>query len=101
MTLEQELAFNAVQKINEELHLKYKSKEDFCPALCVVFSNSHTFISLSIPSYFELSIPEIPIYSSINDDRIYYEKSDKYESFYKFIKRKFKLIRTEIYNTRI
>lgn len=99
MTKEQSSAFEAVQKINQEL--ESKSKKDFCPALCVTFSNSHTFISLSIPSTNEVDFPEIHIYSSINDDRIYFELSDKYESFYKFIKRKFKIIRTALYNVRL
>jgi hypothetical protein len=53
------------------------------------------FISLTIPSEKNI-IPEIQIYHSEDNDRIFYEKSNKYETYYKFIKRKFIEIKKEI-----
>lgn len=44
---------------------------------------------------------EITLYNSENNDRIYYEKSDKYETFYKYIKRKFIEIKEEIYSVKL
>jgi hypothetical protein len=104
MTFEQKEAFNAVQRINDELMKKYSSKDkdiDYMPQLSVMFVNTMIFISLSIPSDMSVQLPEIPIYSSIHDDRIYYEKSDKYETFYKCIKRKFIEVKTAIYETKL
>jgi hypothetical protein len=110
MTEDQKEAFDAVQRINQELYEKYKllSEKDkskdwlsFIPILSVLFADSMIFISISLVSTDSLNLPEINLYSSINDDRIYYEKSNSYETFYKFIKRKFKLIKEEIYSIKL
>ena len=97
MTTEQLEAFDAVQKINEELYAKYSKidKLDEYPILSITFADNMTFISLSPSSI--INLPEIHLYNSVNDDRIFYEKSNKYETFYKFIKRKFILVKEEIY----
>lgn len=105
MTDKQQEAFNAVSKINEELTKKYLKKHEkdpyndwlsYTPVLSVMFANDMVFINLSIPSDFEINLPEISIYSSLTDDRIYYENVDRYETFYKLIKRKFLLIKETI-----
>lgn len=105
MTEKQQEAFDAVTKINEELTKKYLKKQakdpfsnwlDYIPILTVTLANDMIIINLSIPSDFEVSLPEIHIYSSFNDDRIYYEGVDRYESFYKLIKRKFLLVKETI-----
>lgn len=110
MTELQKEAYDAVVKINAELYKKYSKPNtknfnynslDSMPILSVVFSNNYTFITLNIPSTEGCIIPEIPLYSSISDDRIYYEKSDKYESFYKYIKRKFIEVKEEIYSVKL
>jgi len=105
MTQDQKEAFDAVQRINQELYEKYKllSKKDesSMPILSITFADSMIFISISLVSTDSLDLPEINLYSSVNDDRIYYEKSNKYETFYKFIKRKFNLIKKEIYNIKL
>jgi hypothetical protein len=103
MTQDQKEAFDAVKKINQELYEKYKllNEKDklgkdwlsFMPILSITFADTMIFISISLIS---TDLPEINLYSSINDGRIYYEKSNKYETFYKFIKRKFNLIKKEI-----
>lgn len=109
MTQEQKEAFDAVEKINEELYKKYSKKDsknfnydslDLMPILGITFAGVYMFITLSIPSRKQL-IPEITLYHSENDDRIFYEKGNKYETFYKFIKRKFIEVKEEIYNTKI
>jgi len=71
------------------------------PQLSITFSNNYIFINISPSSAFDMNLPEILIYNSIHDDRIYYEKTDKYEAFYKFIKRKFKLIQEEIFSIKL
>lgn len=105
MTEEQKEALEAVEKINEELYKKYSKKDpknynydslDKMPVLTITFGGNYMFIDLSIPSYENVSLPEIHIYNSENNDRIYYEKSKKYETYYKFIKRKFIEIKNEL-----
>lgn len=105
MTNEQQEAYDAVEKINDELFEKYSKLNDGSvyvdwlsrlPVVSITFANSYTFISISIPSTDSCILPEILLYNSEDDDRIYYEKSDKYESFYKFIKRKFISIKEAI-----
>lgn len=106
MTVDQQAAFDAVEKINEELFKKYdrKNEEDrykdwlaVMPVVSITIADVYMFIGLTIPSTNTCQLPEIILYNSENDDRIYYEKSDKYESFYKFIKRKFIEVKKEIY----
>ena len=90
MTTKQQEAFDAVQKINDELFLKYNDSTP--PTVSITFANRMIFISVSLPD-----LPEIHVYNSEDDDRIYYEDGDTYESFYDFIKRKFNFIKEEIY----
>ena len=109
MNKEQQEAFDAVTKINEELYKKYSKPDpknqfgynrlDIMPIVSIRFAGTYMLISISIPS--EHQLPEINLYWSENDDRIYYEKSDKYETFYKYIKRKFLLIKDEINNVKL
>jgi hypothetical protein len=73
----------AVQKINNEMH----EKEGY--------DNHNSLLSMQICSYhFGVKLylntcdTEISLYnSSENDERIYYEKADKYETWYSFLKR--------------
>lgn len=110
MTELQKEAYDVVVKINAELYKKYSkpNNKNFnynslysMPILGVVFANEYIFITLNIPSTKTCIIPEITLYNSISDDRIYYEKSDKYESFYKYIKRKFIEVKEEIYSIKL
>lgn len=105
MNEDQKEAFEAVEKINEELYKKYSKKDpkrfnydslDKMPIVSITFAGVYVFIGLSIPSTDKCTIPEINLYSSENNDRIYYEKSNKYETYYKFIKRKFLEIKQEL-----
>lgn len=91
MTIEQTEAFEAVEKINDELFNKYHKQKniDNMPVVSITFSGSDMSIYLIIPLINYYPCLEIPIYDSDDDDRNYYEKSNKNESFYKFIKRKF------------
>ena len=110
MTVDQQEAFDAVEKINEELYKKYSKKNpknfnydslDKMPVLSITFAGVYTFIALSIPSTGVCMLPEFQIYNSEDNDMIFYEKSGKYESFYKFIKRKFLEIKEEINNIKL
>lgn len=75
----------AVQKINNEMH----DKEGW--------ESHNTLLSMNICSYqFSVTLnidkanTEILLYSSNNCDRIYYNKSNKYEEWYSFLKRKYR-----------
>jgi len=91
----------AVDKINDELYDKYNKKDklDYLPVLSYSFGQNYSAITLSIAS--ENDLPEFSIWFSEKDDRIFYEKSDKYESFYKFIKRKWLIIKDELNNIKL
>jgi hypothetical protein len=101
MTDKQQEAFSAVQLINEELWKKYDKKHrndafvdwhSRCPTFICLLGQEHVAINVSIPDFIE-----IQLYSSWTEEkRIYYEKSDKYETFYKFIKRRFREIKEEL-----
>ena len=110
MTIAQQEAFDGVEKINKELYKKYSKKNpknfnydslDKMPILSVTFAGPYIFITLSVPANDICTLPEFQIYHSENNDMIFYEKSNKYESFYKFIKRKFLEIKEEINNIKI
>lgn len=103
MTEEQKEAFEAVEKINDELFEKYNklNRIDMMPILSITFAGSYLFIGLTLISTNECDLPELRIYHSENNDRIYYEKSNKYESFYRFIKRKFLEIKEEINSVKL
>lgn len=102
---EQKEAFEAVNKINEELAERYRTLDQkepnkcwlaMQPMLTIAFTDYITNISLSIPSFSDCIIPEFELYNSENDDRIFYEEYNKYEDFYVFIKRKFEKMKNEI-----
>ena len=87
----QQEAFDAVEKINYELFERYGDDyENDMPIVSVSFASYMTLINLSISDI------EFNLYLSEEDDRIYYEENDAYETFYDFIKRKFNLIKEEI-----
>lgn len=101
--------YEAVNKINEELYKKYSKKDpknfnynslDLMPIIGITIVGVYMFITLSIPSKKNI-IPEITLYNSENNDRIFYKKGNKYETFYKFIKRKFIEVKEEIYSIRL
>jgi hypothetical protein len=88
---EQINAIKAVQKINNEMY----DKEGW--------ENHDTLLSITICSYmFSITLNvnkingEFDIYNSGNDDRIYYEKSNKYEEWYSYIKRKFRELKIDL-----
>lgn len=105
MSEDQAEAFVAVEKINDELFQKYDKRNEKdprkdwlskMPVLSVTFAGGYLFISLSIPSSDTCVLPEISIYNSENNDRLFYENRNKYESYYNFIKRKFNEIKEEL-----
>jgi len=94
---EREEIIAAVDRINEELYNKAVKKDkimETLPQLGYVFYPSVNLISLSIPG--EYDAHEFNLYCSENHDRKYYEKSDKYETFYSFIKRRWRDIKKNL-----
>ena len=94
---EQLACLGAVQKINNELH----DKEGW--------NKYSTLLSISICSYFyavtiklNSADTEIDLFNSSNNDtRIFYEKSNKYEEWYSFLKRRFREIKSEINSVKL
>ena len=109
LTDEKQEAFNAVSKLNNELYEKYSKPDkknqfgynrlDELPIVSITFAAQYMLINLSIPS--EIDLPEINLYNSENNNRIYYEKSDKYETFYKYLKRRFLEVKKEINSVKL
>jgi hypothetical protein len=86
-------ALKAVQKINNEMYDKV-GWQNHCDLLSITIASYYFFISININhNDFKL---ECPLYDSENDDRIYYKKSDKYEEWYSYLKRKFRLIKERL-----
>ena len=110
MTQDQKDAMEAVERINGELFKKYNRLDENdvytdwiakMPILSVTIADNYLFIAMSIPSSDTCDLPEINLYNSENNDRIFYEKSNRYETFYKYIKRKFIEIKEEIYSVKL
>lgn len=90
---------NAVERINDEI---YDKREWFdrhkAPTLSIGFvplSKKHSTLSFVC---IKLSIEgghEFTLYNSFEDDRKCNDAEDKYESWYKYIRRKWKMMRTE------
>ena len=83
----------AVQKINNEMHDK-EGWEDHDTLLSITICSYHFFVTLDINKV----DTKIDLYSSAweGESRIYYEKSDTYETWYKFLKRKYRDIKKEL-----
>jgi len=90
MTREEEFkeALEAAEYFNEKLSEKYGSD---APIISVTKASYILIINISPPD-----LPEIGLYFSEDEDRIYYEKGDKYESFKKYIPRKFREIKNKL-----
>lgn len=94
---EQLECLKAVQKINNEMYDK-GHWSDHNTLLSMTICSYSYFVTLNINS----CNTEINLFnSSEEENRIYYEKSDKYESWYKFLKRKFRDIKFEIENIKL
>ena len=92
--------YEVVEKINDELYEKYSNNLENMPVVSITFLGYCTYINLIIPSV-NWVMPEFLLYDSENEDRIFYEKSGKYETYYKYIKRKFLKIKKEINNIKL
>ena len=94
LTDKQKGALEAIHKINNEMYDK------------VGWENHNVLLSIDICSWYFLVYIEstnfkINLYNSEQDDRIYYEKSDKYEEWYSFLKRKFREIKQELQHIKL
>jgi hypothetical protein len=96
MTKEQVEALKAVEKINYKLYSLYEkdNKLDCQPIVTILLADMYFSISITIPD--EFNPQEILLYNSENNDRIYYESTDKYETFPKLIERKFNEVKSEL-----
>lgn len=89
----------AVQRINNEQHDR------------VGWRSHNNLLAMSICSYAFVvklhvgMLAEITLYDSSQDEdyggRIYYEKSDKYEEWYSFLKRKFREVKNDLNNIKL
>ena len=60
LTNDQQEALKAIEKINNELYVKWIKKDySIMPQLSITISKNILFIALSIPSEFSLNLPEI------------------------------------------
>jgi len=89
--------------LNDILYEKYSTSKnldiDYLPIFSITFAAHYFFISLSIPGAHEGQ--EFHIYSSENNDRMYDEDTDSYESFEVFIRRKLDEITYDINKIKI
>ena len=104
MTQEQEEALSAIEAINDKFN-ETQNQEDgsfFPPTLTMTIMNSYTRISLLLflGDGEEL---ELPIYSSENDDRNFFEDENAghYESFNEFLHRKLKETEKKLHDIRL
>ena len=88
-------AIRAVQKINNEIHDKFEWDNPNLPYISITICSYMIGITINVNNV------EFNIYNSEQDDRIYYEKSNKYEEWYSFIKRKFRKLKKEIELTKL
>lgn len=98
MNKEQEEIYNAILDLQEEYIDKYNKdgrKDDEVPEFVMSISaNEITLVNLSIPSE-EFPI-DIPLYLSIEEDRRFFEKTNSYEAFKVYLKRKIRNFKKEI-----
>ncbi|MFW6247051.1 MAG: hypothetical protein ACOC22_02650 [bacterium] len=102
----------AVQKINNELYKKYNKwdEQDLytdwisrMPQLNFLHNSIMNAVSLSIPTTVneDVEVPEILLYDDATTERIYYEQSDKYETYYSCIKRRFREYKEQINSVKL
>lgn len=88
MLKEYEEIYKAIGEINDELYEKYG--DDNNTLLTMTVNYCYSFINLTIGMF------EFSIYCSEDDDRIFFERLNRYENWKTYIKRKFKAIKAEI-----
>lgn len=93
---EQEECLKAIQKINNEMHDK-EGWDDHDTLLSMCICSFYYAIVLNVNK----ANTEITLFSSSNDDRIFYEKSNKYEEWYSFIKRKYGEVKDILNNIKL
>ncbi len=95
------LILEAIEKINDEVYSKQPNWEYrvFCTTIsCNVIPKSTKYSTLGyIEIKINTGIHSITIFNSDEDDRRYNELEDKYESWYKYIRRKWKITREHFY----
>jgi hypothetical protein len=98
MTQDQKDALEAVERLNDEMEEKFIDKLSAnAPIFSIEFACDLTAISITLLDYTNrcLNMPDMMLYNSVNNDRIYYESTDSYETYYDLLKRKFKEIQEE------
>lgn len=96
MTEKEHAIYDAVQRINDELDKKWSKRgHDMQPIVSCVFGSHVQAIDIHLSSS-AIKFQSINLWCSVDDDRIYYEKSDKYETWYQLIKRKWRQAKEEV-----
>ncbi len=94
----------AVDKINDKIYKKYEklgSGDEFnhwfnlMPAIVVTSTGYITAVSVSIPTE-DIPPIEIHLFHTEDNDRIYYEGTDTYESWFKYTQRKWRDVKNVI-----
>lgn len=96
ITKEQLECLQAVQKINNKMHDK-GGWDNHNSLMSMLICGYHFGVTLNLNS----ADTEIQLYNSSQDDRIYYEKSEKYEKWEPFLKRKFRQVKEQINNIKL
>lgn len=90
-TLNRKESLEAVDRINDELNEKY-GKSFFPPSVSIEIYGEYIGFNYHLPS----SLVTIPLSDGAEDDRLYNENDDSYESYYSYIKRKYDTILIQI-----
>ena len=96
LTEKQLQCLEAVQRINNEMHDK-EGWEGHDTLLSITICSWHFFVVINVNK----ANAEIQLYNSEQDDRIYYEASDKYEEFYSHLKRKYREAKETLNNIKL
>lgn len=90
--------YDTVERLNEELYEKWLEEgKDFSllPCFSCRFARNMDFVDFH-PVSNDITLPEIHIYCSETDTLRYNEKNNTTESYYSFIKRRFKEVKQQL-----
>jgi len=97
MTTEQQDVLQAVEQLNDELYIKYLDNVSLnAPVIAVTFIGDIFAVTINLVNYENINIPEFQLFNSVENDRIFYESTNEYETYYHFIIRKYNEIQNEI-----
>jgi hypothetical protein len=100
MTDLQQSAYQAANRLNDELNIAYTDViEVNQPVISVALQNNDVAIILHIDITFDEI--DIQLFNSSHDERQYYEVNDSYEPLYDHIKRKFAEVQQALFAVKL